>query len=474
MFGISTGIFALLVACLCLVCAFEFVNGFNDTANAIAPVIYTRSLKPRRAVILAGFLNFLGVLLGGIGVAMAIMHLLPLSVIAEQPISFGICVVAALLFSAIIWNLTTWSLALPASSSHALIGSILGVSIAMIYLPIQGSDSVSPNWHKALEVLESLLFSPIIGFTIALLLMFISYKVIDSKGYFKSPKKNKKIEKPGKGLRSLLIATSAWVSFAHGSNDGQKGVGIAMLILISLLPSMFAINPAVNREELKTDVNFISSVVNEIDIASINDESQKKMIIDAKENITIFNTIIAGENNNMKVRDHILKIQKDLSNIVGSNFSFINKANADSVNSKLQSSELKSHIDNISKSVDYAPIWIIVMISMSIGLGTMIGRKRIVTTIGEGIGDKKMNYAQATNSALITAVTITIASRLGLPVSTTHVLSSSVAGSMVGSKKGGIQGDTIKHIVLAWVLTLPVTIMLSATLFVTFWYLFVK
>lgn len=473
-FGISTWIFALLVACLCLVCAFEFVNWFNDTANAIAPVIYTRSLKPKRAVILAWFLNFLWVLLWWIWVAMAIMHLLPLSVIAEQPITFWICVVAALLFSAIIWNLTTWYLALPASSSHALIWSILWVSITMMYLPIQWSDKVAPNWHKALEVLESLLFSPIIWFSIALWLMFISYKMIDSKWYFKSPKKNKKIEKPWKWLRSLLIATSAWVSFAHWSNDGQKWVWIAMLILISLLPSMFAINPAINRDELKSDVNYVSSVINEIDVNSINDESQKKIINDAKENITIFDTIITEENNNMKVRDHILKIQKDLSNIVGSNFSFLNKANADSVNNKLQSSELKSHIDNISKSVDYAPIWIIAMISISIGLWTMIWRKRIVTTIWEWIWNTRMNYAQATNSALITAVTITIASRLWLPVSTTHVLSSSVAWSMVWSKKWWIQWDTIKHIVLAWVLTLPVTIILSATLFVSFWYVFVK
>lgn len=471
-FGIEPWIFILLIVCLGLVAAFEFVNWFNDTANAIAPVIYTRSLKPKRAVVLAWILNFLWVIFWWIWVAMAIMHLLPLAVIAEQPVSFWIALVSSLLISAIIWNLTTWYLAIPSSSSHALIWSIIWVSVAMMYLPISWWELVSPNWGKAKEVLESLLFSPLIWFSIALILMFVSYKIIHSKRYFKNPKPDKKIKKPGARLRSLLIWTSAWVSFAHGSNDWQKWVWIAMLILISLLPSMFALNPKVDIESIKQDINYISWVVNDID-SNVGDESQKKMLKDVKENIIIFNNLVEW-NNRMKLRVHLLKIQKDLSYVNTTSFSFVNKVNADSVISKLQSSEFKSHISSLTNAIDYAPIWIIALISISIWLWTMVWRKRIVTTIWEWIWNTKMNYAQATNSALITAVTISTASKLWLPVSTTHVLSSSVAWSMVWAKKWWVQWDTVKHIIMAWVLTLPTTILLSGFLFSIIFYTFLK
>lgn len=471
-FWIDIWIFAILITCLTLVCAFEFVNWFNDTANAIAPVIYTRSLKPKRAVLLAGTLNFLWVIFWWIWVAMAIMHLLPLSVIAEQPLSFWIALVSSLLISAIIWNLTTWSLAIPASSSHSLIGSIIWVSIAMMFLPIIWTEKVSPNWWKALEVLQSLLFSPIIWFSIALILMFLSYKVINSKRYFKTPKRDEKIKKPWIWLRTLLVWTSAWVSFAHWSNDGQKWVWIAMLILISLLPSMFALNPKVKIENLKQDIIYIEQVVNNID-SNVVDIEQKNALIDVKDNIILFNELVNWDNK-MKLRVHLLKIQKDLQYLNNTEFSFINKANADSISNELKSEEFKSHINNLSSSVDYAPMWIIALISISLWLWTMIGRKRIVTTIGEWIWNSKMNYAQATNSALITAITITTASKLGLPVSTTHILSSSVAWSMVWSKKWGIQWDTVKHILMAWVLTLPITILLSWTLFTSIFYIFLN
>lgn len=471
-FWIDIWIFILLIVCLGLVCAFEFVNWFNDTANAIAPVIYTRSLKPKKAVLLAWILNFLWVILWGIWVAMAIMHLLPLAVIAEQPISFWIALVASLLISAIIWNLTTWSLWIPSSSSHALIWSILWVSIAMMFLPIQWWEQVIPNWAKAKEVLESLLLSPLIWFSIALLLMFISYKIIHSKRYFKAPKWDRKIKKPWAWLRSLLIWASAWVSFAHGSNDWQKWVWIAMLILISLLPSIFALNPKVDINAIKQDINYISWVIVEIDSVLI-DSNQKKMIDNVKENISIFNNLVEGDNK-MKLRVHLLKIQKDLSYVNNTSFSFVNKANADSIINKLQSDEFKSHVDSLSKSIDYAPMWIIAMISISLGLWTMIWRKRIVTTIGEKIWETRMNYAQATNSALITAITISTASKLWLPVSTTHVLSSSVAWSMIWAKKWWVQSDTIKHIIMAWVLTLPTTILLAWTLFTIMFFTFLK
>ncbi len=150
--------------CLALVCAFEFINGFHDTANAVAPVIYSNSLAPKKAVLLAAFFNFLGVIIGGTGVAIGIMKLLPLEKLASSSLEFGICVVLSLLIAAIIWNFGTWYMGIPASSSHTLIGSILGVSLVMYTLD---PSSVSIPWTKVVSTFESLLFSPIFGFFLA-------------------------------------------------------------------------------------------------------------------------------------------------------------------------------------------------------------------------------------------------------------------------------------------------------------------
>lgn len=466
MFWIEIWVLIVLVLSLGLVCLFEFINGFHDTANAVAPVIYTKSLKPKHAILLSWILNFLGVLLWGIAVAMWIIHLLPLDVIAEQPTVFSLCLIASLLLSAIIWNAWTWYFWIPASSSHSLVGSILWVSIAMMFLPLEWWKTVTPNWHKAIEVFESLLISPIIWFTLAVFLMFLSYKLINSKKFFKSPKKWEEIKKPKTWLRAVLIWTSAWVSFAHWSNDWQKWVWIAMLIVISLIPSTFAINPEIKEEYLKKDINYIETTLREVEKDNKSEEVTK-----AISGIDSLKVVMASENQ-MKKREYLLQTQKSLKNITSEEFILINKANAWASN-ELQSEQFKTSVANLSKSIDYAPTWIILMISISLWLGTMIWRKRIVVTIWEKIGDTKMNYAQATNSALITAWTITVASHLWLPVSTTHIMSSSVAWTMIWWKWGWVQTETIKHILMAWVLTLPVTIFIAFTLFFVLFKIFV-
>jgi phosphate/sulfate permease len=447
------------VLCLALVAAFEFINGFHDTANAVAPVIYTNSLTPRKAVLLAAFFNFIWVILGGIGVAMGIIHLLPLDMMANQPgIGFGLCVVLALLFAAIIWNFGTWYLGIPASSSHTLIGSILGVSLAMYMI----DDSVQLPLKKVTEVFESLLVSPVVGFMLAFWAMHLLHLFVVSKDFFKHPGRwwNRT---PKPWIKYGLISTSAFVSFAHGSNDGQKWVGLAMLILISLLPASFAINPAANYKDINASVSSLEeSIINlghedldpkvKASIEHIQREARALRDGVNKEELTAKDKV--------DLRKHVLTIQKE--------------AKAVGEEDKKIRNLIAHDVEMISSVTDYAPWWIIAMISISLGLGTMIGWKRIVITIGEKIGKDKLTYAQGTVAALMTAITISAASHLHLPVSTTHILSSGVAGTMAHEHgKDWLQGDTIRSILMAWVLTLPVTTILAGAIFLILRFLFV-
>jgi PiT family inorganic phosphate transporter len=149
MLGLSTGLVFLLIVCLLFVCFFECINGFHDTANAVATVIYTNALKPRIAVIWSGIWNFLGVYTGGIAVAMGIVNLLPTDALVDQNMYHAISMIIALLLTAVLWNLGTWYFGIPCSSSHALIGSIFGVGVAYMLLP--DAHNISMNWSKAMD-----------------------------------------------------------------------------------------------------------------------------------------------------------------------------------------------------------------------------------------------------------------------------------------------------------------------------------
>src|SRR5687768_10226582 len=237
MFGLDTTLTVLLILCILLACFFEFINGFHDTANAVATVIYTNSMKPTVAVVYSGILNFTGVMLGGIAVAMGILNLLPMDVLVDADPYHGVAMILALLLSAILWNLGTWYFGIPASSSHTLIGSILGVGIGYSLLPNSAGGAV--NWGKAQDVGMSLLVSPLFGFSLAIIIMFLLRRFVKSKKLFTEPPKKKA---PPTWIRSILILTCTLVSFFHGSNDGQKGVGLVMLILIGLVPTRFALD----------------------------------------------------------------------------------------------------------------------------------------------------------------------------------------------------------------------------------------
>ena len=463
MFGLDTITLSLLIICLICACAFEFVNGFHDTANAVATVIYTNSLKPMTAVVWSGICNFLGVFAGGIAVAMGIVNLLPVEVLTDQNVYHSIAMILALIVSAIAWNLGTWYVGLPSSSSHTLVGSILGVGLAYSFMP-DNSTGAGVNWSKAADIGMSLLISPLFGFGMTLLLIYILKKSIKNKVFFEEPNKEKA---PPIFVRSLLILTCTLVSFFHGSNDGQKGVGLVMVILIAIIPGYYAINE--NQDPVKSYNNIvkIEQVVSNLDTSKFS-AKEMKLYNTAVKNFSSIHGILEGKktyesisnDDRFKVRKGILLGSKACEKLIESGATGLNKEGI---------SSLKSEIKGAKKLTDFAPRWVIIMISVSLGLGTMIGWKRIVRTIGEKIGKSHLSYAQGASAELVAASTIGLSTWLGLPVSTTHVLSSGIAGSMVGDRGiGNLQPKTIRNIVTAWVLTLPVTMLLSGLLFILF------
>ncbi|MFA6923441.1 MAG: inorganic phosphate transporter [Bacteroidales bacterium] len=460
MLGLDLGLFILLFVCLLAACTFEFINGFHDTANAVATVIYTKSLKPHAAVIWSGIWNFLGVYLGGIAVAMGIINLLPLQALVDQNIYHSVSMILSLILTAVIWNFSTWYLGIPCSSSHTLIGSIFGVGIAFM---ITTSNSVEPNWNKVIDAGLSLLVSPIIGFGVTIILMFFLKKIIKKKKFFHTPEEHKK---PPFWIRGLLVLTCTSVSYSHGSNDGQKGIGLFMIILICFLPARFAINPSKNPSNMIGSANAIEWFLNKTDKNKMLPKDTIA-VFKAQMNIaTIKNILNNLQNPDVDSKKYNFELRKNILNLESLTPGLTTcKTNLN----KDELYKLKLNIKELKSYTEFAPWWVILLVSLSLGLGTMFGWKRIVVTIGEKIGRTNMNYAQGASSGIVAACTIGFSSFLGLPVSTTHVLSSGVAGSMV--YEGGIknlQRKTITNIILTWIITIPVTILLSGGLFLLF------
>jgi len=459
----------LLILFIVAACAFEFVNGFHDTANAVATVIYTNTLKPWFAVIWSGFWNFLGVYWGGIAVAMGIVNLLPMESLLDQNLSHSLSLVAALLISAIFWNLLTWYFGIPCSSSHTLISAILGVGIAYYLLPEAAGDGV--NWSKAKEIGLSLLLSPAVGFTLTILLMLgIRYMVKGSKqgeDLFKEPKKN---SPPPFWIRAVLVVTCTLVSFFHGSNDGQKGVGLVMLILIAIVPTYFALNSEVDLTKLREPLKSMEVILNRIDSAALSDKDQVllgKARTTQAEISSHFNT---AKNPTEIPTDHRFVLRRDIMVL---DKAIKNLTNHDDVSiSENDRKTLVAGMKSVRSATDYSPTWVLVAISLSLGIGTIIGWKRIVKTIGEKIGKEHLTYAQGASAEFVASTTIGLSSFWGWPVSTTQVLSSAVAGSMVASRGvKNLQLTTVRNILVTWALTLPVVMMLSGSLFLLFRFL---
>ena len=453
--NLSGGVLLIFFICLLAVVAFEFVNGFHDTANAVATVIYTKAMKPMVAVPWSGMFNFLGVFTGGVAVAMGILKLVPLNELMALPVQVGACMVISVLLASIIWNLGTWYFGIPCSSSHTLIGAMIGGGLAFTYY--YGGTGV--NWSKAGEIGMSLILSPLFGFGAAVLLMLFLKYVIRSKQLFHIPSGEN--DKPPLLIRLLLITTCTLVSFFHGSNDGQKGVGLLMLILIAFVPAKFALDSSIPADKTIAALTSVQQVLprtlsanagSGADINSLSDLIAKTKEDAAQKSADAAQTF--------KLRKEIQSINKSIKTLT---------TKKDIIIPAPDRAVFTSAAGRLTKTTDFAPVWVIAIISISLGVGTMIGWKRIVVTIGEKIGNEHLNYAQGATAEIVAAATIGLSTGFGLPVSTTHVLSSGIAGAMVASKGSkNLNGGTLKSIALAWILTLPVSIALALGLFFLF------
>lgn len=323
----TTLLITLLIIMLAL--SFDFINGFHDTANAIASPISTKALKPRYAIILAAIMNLIGATVST-GVAQTIGG----KIADPLHVQHGVFVVVAALLSAITWNLITWYYGIPSSSSHALIGSLAGAVLASA-----GASAV--NFLGFIEIIESLIFSPIIAFAVGFTVMSIIFYLF----------KNAAPYKVNRGFRSVQVLTAALQAFSHGTNDAQKSMGVITFALVA-----------------------------------------------------------AG------YQAHLI-----------------------------------------------IPFWVKISCAIAMALGTSIGGWKIIKTVGTRI--IKLEPPNGFAADLSSAMIILSATLLKMPVSTTHVITSSIMG--VGSSKrfSSVKWGTAKSMVTAWVITLPISATLAALIY---------
>ena len=473
--GLDTWVLISLVLALFFVLSFEFINGFHDTANT---VIYTKALPAHLAVVLSGIFNFLGVLLGGVGVAYAIVHLLPVELLINVDAGSGLIMVFALLAAAIIWNLGTWYFGIPASSSHTLIGSILGVGLGNALLngmPL----GTGVNWNKAIDICLSLVISPVAGFVVAGLLLVLLRRAFPGGKMHQTPesrKLRKGKKRPPFWNRFVLIVSAMGVSFVHGSNDGQKGIGLIMLVLIGIVPANFVLDrtsssyeitrtgsAAVLLEEiylrhqqplhqaLAVGQGPVTDLPAQFSCDATRTPATVARLLGQLEGVSSYHDMPAEDR--VEVRRHLLCLDDTAKRI----------AKLHGISASEQGDLAKLRKD-LTVTTEYAPFWVILAVALALGLGTMVGWKRVVLTVGEKIGKGGMTYAQGMCAQVTAVAAIGMANLFSLPVSTTHILSSGVAGTMVANRTG-LQGGTVRTILMAWVLTLPASMLLAAGLF---------
>ena len=472
--------YVLLGLALLIALGFEFVNGFHDTANAVATVIYTHSLEPNIAVVWSGICNLAGVLVSSGTVAFAVITLLPVELILQVSSGAGFAMVFALLIAAIIWNLSTWWFGLPASSSHTMVGSIIGVGLAnQFFNPHIATSGV--DWEQALKVLKVLLISPILGFGFAALLIVISKRLVNYPALYEAPKDK---QPPPWPIRALMVLTCTGVSFFHGSNDGQKGMGLIMLILIGTVPTAYALNHAVTAHDMQ---DFIAASEQAGHILDRHVDKSGILGSDAREEVTDYirtkqiqpDTILALREL-VEDLNHEVALYKafksvpaqDQTNVrndmyVASEAIRLMEKNHNPAFTAEESAVLKNYKSKVDKATKFIPDWVKVAVALALGLGTMVGWKRVVVTVGEKIGKDHLTYAQGASAGLVAMGTIFAADTWGLPVSTTHILSSGIAGTMTANGSG-LRLSTVRNIAAGWVFTLPAAALLSGILFWVF------
>ncbi len=472
--------FVLLAVALLIALGFEFVNGFHDTANAVATVIYTHSLPPLVAVVWSGLCNLAGVLTSTGLVAFTVVTLLPVELILQVGSGAGYAMIFALLIAAIIWNLGTWAMGLPNSSSHALVGSIMGVGLANQLLAPAGSATSGVDWNQAVGVFKALLFSPILGFVLSALLLLLMKVVVRSKALYEAPVGQKPPPGP---IRALLVLTCTGVSFFHGSNDGQKGMGLIMLILIGAAPTAYALNRAIPES---TTPAFLQTMQSAGSVFQAHAGGTPAPETVGKARQVVGDALKTKDVNKPDVYSAAAFLAADIANQVknyGAIKSVPAKATANVRNDMYLEADLvrvmgakpagfsdeeigtlKSLKGSLDSGTKFIPTWVKVTVAIALGLGTMVGWKRIVVTVGEKIGKTHLTYAQGASAEIVAMATIGLADLYGLPVSTTHVLSSGVAGTMAANGSG-LQWSTIKNMALAWVMTLPAAMVIAGSLY---------
>ncbi len=471
--------FILLGVALLIALGFEFVNGFHDTANAVATVIYTHALPAQVAVVWSGCWNLLGVLASTGAVAFGVVSLLPVELILQVGSAAGYAMVFALLISAIIWNLGTWWLGIPASSSHTLIGSIVGVGVANAIIRGQ-NGTAGVDWDQVTKVGEALLFSPLFGFALSALLLLAMKAVVRVPELYTAPTTNKP---PSPWIRGLLILTCTLVSFFHGSNDGQKGMGLIMLILIGVAPTAYALNrspPENHAAQFISSAHAASKIVEAHGAGyaitgdprpAVTDYIHAHIISEGTyPSLAVLTKQISDsvEQYGSVAHTPLDKVQNLRNDMYLASEAF--RVLAKDKESELSAAD-KTQIASFKKELDlstkFIPLWVKICVAIALGLGTMVGWKRIVVTVGEKIGKTHLTYGQGAAAEIVAAATIGAADGFGLPVSTTHVLSSGVAGTMVANGSG-MQWSTVRSIALAWVLTLPAAMIMAGLLYVIF------
>jgi len=468
--------YVMLGLALLIALGFEFVNGFHDTANAVATVIYTNSLEPHIAVIYSGILNFVGVLFSSGAVAFTILQLFPAEMILRMNKGSGFAMIFALLLAAILWNLATWYGGLPTSSSHTLIGSIVG-AVGTFYLMQGKSGTAGVNWETMKKVFEALLISPVVGFSVAgVLFLLFRFASTDARLY-SAPEGD---TPPPIYIRALLVLTCGGVSYAHGSNDGQKGMGLIMLILVGTMPTAYALNHAVNADEVQRFAVVSTQLVGALDkdvqpeMTVQNPEAELERFVRTRRYQPQVTLALAQMV--VTVRDEAVlygtpahvppQMQANVRNqmyLNGETLRLLTKSGGPQM-SAADAKLVASYQSELDRSTKFIPDWVKVAVALALGMGTMVGWRRIVITVGEKIGKTRMTYAQGASAQIVAMSTILAAGAYGLPVSTTHVLSSSVAGTMTANHSG-LQWETVRNIATAWVLTLPAAALLSGSLF---------
>ena len=447
----------ILLVVFVLIVFQEAVNGFHDVANAIATVIYSNALTPMQSVTLAALFNFLGVLTGGTAVAFGLVYLLPEALVAGINTRGEAALFFAMIVTAVVWNYGTWWLGIPNSTTHAYIGSIIGISMADALLKGH-AIAEQINWLQGEKVMMALMLSPAIGFALGYVLLKLS------RWFIKDPEMYRPVQgdqRPSAGIRGVLVAGAAGVSLMHGSNDGQKSIGLMMIVLFGLAPALYGLDPQrLGKDDyakLSQSVASVTTVASETNAPSLLKASQS--LQDRLQ--TAPHQVGGADETAVKLRESVIHLHTELTK-AQKNREWIAALEPE------QRQQLQASGALLRDVIEHVPFWVILLSALALGGGTAIGYRKIVVTIGEKMGSTRMNPAQGIAAQISAVASIGMADAGGLPVSTTHVLSSAVIGSVAATPHQSVNYHTLSRIALTWVTTLPGTLLLSFALGIVF------